>query len=133
MSDKNECSCSRGCGANPVEGLDPVAASERPLSNEQQWFRSRFRIPGMDCPSEEQMIRLRLADVPVRFMVFDIPGRTLVVGHAGDVKQVIERLVPLGYGAALMESQPLSADTVIPPTDAAAEARVLRLLLGSMR
>ena len=130
MCDKNECSCSRGCGANPVEGLDPVAASERPLSNEQQWFRSRFRIPGMDCPSEEQMIRLRLADVPVRFMVFDIPGRTLVVGHAGDVKQVIERLVPLGYGAALMESQPLSADTVIPPTDAAAEARVLRLLLG---
>ena len=130
MSDKNECSCSRGCGANPVEGLDPVAASERPLSNEQQWFRSRFRIPGMDCPSEEQMIRLRLADVPVRFMVFDIAGRTLVVGHAGDVKQVIERLVPLGYGAALMESQPLSADMVIPPTDAAAEARVLRLLLG---
>ena len=130
MSDKNECSCSRGCGANPVEGLDPVAASERPLSNEEQWFRSRFRIPGMDCPSEEQMIRLRLADVPVRFMVFDIAGRTLVVGHAGDVKQVIERLDPLGYGAALMESQPLSADTVIPPTDAAAEARVLRLLLG---
>ena len=130
MSDKNECSCSRGCRANPVEGLDPVAASERPLSNEEQWFRSRFRIPGMDCPSEEQMIRLRLADVPVRFMVFDIAGRTLVVGHAGDVKQVIERLDPLGYGAALMESQPLSADTVIPPTDAAAEARVLWLLLG---
>ncbi|WP_413913973.1 cation transporter [Candidatus Skiveiella danica] len=68
--------------------------------------------------------------MPVRFMVFDIAGRTLVVGHAGDVKRVIERLVPLGYGAALMESQPLSADTVIPPTDAAAEARVLWLLLG---
>lgn len=130
MSDKNECSCSRGCGASPVKGLDPVAASERPLGNEEQWFRSRFRIPGMDCPSEEQMIRLRLADVPVRFMVFDIPGRTLLVSHAGDVKQVIERLVPLGYGAALIESQPLAGDTLIPPTDAAAEARVLWLLLG---
>ena len=130
MSDKNECSCSRGCGATPVNGPDPVASAESPMSDKERWFRSRFRIPGMDCPSEEQMIRLRLADVPTRFMVFDIPGRILVVGHAGDVKQVIERLVPLGYGAALMESQPLSADTVIPPTDAAAEARVLWLLLG---
>lgn len=100
------------------------------MSDEERWFRSRFRIPGMDCPSEEQLIRLRLADVPTRFMVFDIPGRTLDVGHAGDVNQVTERLVTLGFGAALMESQPLSDDTVIPPTDAAAEARVLWLLLG---
>ncbi|MGA8392070.1 MAG: cation transporter, partial [Burkholderiaceae bacterium] len=84
----------------------------------------------MDCPSEEQMIRLRLSDVPTRFLVFDIPGRTLVVGHAGDVRQVIERLVPLGYGAQLQASEPLQDDTVIPVTDDAAEARVLWLLLG---
>ena len=76
------------------------------------------------------MIRLQLADVPTRFMVFDIPGRTLVVGHAGDVRQIIERLVPLGYGAELQASEPLQADSVIPVTDDAAEARVLWLLLG---
>jgi len=76
------------------------------------------------------MIRLRLSDVPTRFLVFDIPGRTLVVGHAGDVRQVIERLVPLGYGAQLQASEPLQDDTVIPVTDDAAEARVLWLLLG---
>jgi cation diffusion facilitator family transporter len=63
-------------------------------------------------------------------MVFDIPGRTLVLGHAGDVKQVVDRLVPLGYGAELLESQPLAAKASIPLTDAAAEARVLWLLLG---
>ncbi len=76
------------------------------------------------------MIRLRLADVPTRFLVFDIPGRTLVVCHAGDVRQVIERLVPLGYGAQLEASEPLQADSVIPVTDDAAEARVLWLLLA---
>ncbi len=76
------------------------------------------------------MIRLRLSDVPTRFLEFDIPGRTLVVAHAGDVRQVIERLVPLGYGAQLQASEPLQADSVIPVTDDAAEARVLWLLLG---
>ena len=76
------------------------------------------------------MIRLQLSDVPTRFLVFDIPGRTLVVGHAGDVGRVIERLVPLGYGAQLQASEPLQDDTVMAVPDDAAEARVLWLLLA---
>ena len=39
--------------------------------------RSVFRIPGMDCPSEEQMIRLRLADAPVAALAFDLAARRL--------------------------------------------------------
>lgn len=76
------------------------------------------------------MIRLRLADLPTRFMDFDIPGRTLVVCHAGDVSQVIERLLPLGFGAELQESRPLEAGDVIPVSDDVTEARVLWMLLG---
>ncbi len=95
------------------------------------WFRSTFRIPGMDCPSEEQMIRLRLADVPIRSMEFDLPGRTLVIDHMNDADQLSERLAPLGYGAELQESRPLQpSDTVLPATDDAAEGSVLRVLLG---
>jgi hypothetical protein len=45
--------------------------------------RSVFHIPGMDCPSEEQMIRLRLADAQVATMAFDLPGRSLVIDHGG--------------------------------------------------
>jgi cation diffusion facilitator family transporter len=84
----------------------------------------------MDCPAEEQMIRLRLGEVPTRFMDFDIPGRTLVVGHACDAQEVLDRLVPLGYGAELQESHPLLASDVPPVPDAVAERKVLWILLG---
>jgi cation diffusion facilitator family transporter len=84
----------------------------------------------MDCPSEEQMIRLRLSDVPSRFMEIDIPGRLLVIGHAGDVQIVLDRLIPLGYGAELQASRPLLDSEVIPVADPVAESKVLWILLG---
>lgn len=84
----------------------------------------------MDCPSEEQVIRLRLSDVPTSFMKFDLPSRSFVVGHAGDVRLLVERLAPLGYGAELQESRPLQASETMPVADDAAEANVLWVLLG---
>lgn len=128
MNDEKSCSCHGTCSTSQV-AVGVIESS--PAGNEEgPWFRSAFRIPGMDCPSEEQMIRLRLSDVPTKFMHFDIPGRTLVVGHAGDVRLLIERLAPLGYAAELQESGPLQGDDSIPIADAASEARVLWILLG---
>ena len=94
--------------------------------------RSVFRIPGMDCPSEEQMIRLRLADAPVAALAFDLAGRRLTVDHDGDPAQILARLVPLGYGAELAESRALAAGEAqaAAPGDDAAEARVLWTLLA---
>jgi hypothetical protein len=128
MSDDKACSCSGGCAS----GRMVVETGARPaIVEEGPWLRSCFRIPGMDCPSEEQLIRLRLSDVPTKFMEFDLPGRSLVVGHACNVELLIERLAPLGYGAELQESRPLGADETSPAVDAAAEAKVLWLLLGT--
>lgn len=76
------------------------------------------------------MIRLRLSDLPIRFLRFDLPGRALEVGHTGDARLVLERLVPLGYGAQWLESVPLREDEVTPVADAGAEAKVLWLLLA---
>ena len=77
------------------------------------------------------MIRLSLAALPVRHLAFDIPARSVVVQHAGDVGAITERLVPLGLGAELRESRPMQeAEPVPSPTDAGQEARVLWLLLG---
>lgn len=94
--------------------------------------RSVFRIPGMDCPSEEQMIRLRLADAPVAALAFDLAGRRLTVDHDGDPAAILARLVPLGYGAELAESRALAAGEAqaAAPADDAAEARVLWILLA---
>ena len=76
------------------------------------------------------MIRLRLSDVPTRSMQFDIPRRTLVVDHSVDVEQVVERLLPLGYGAELQESRPLQASDAPAVAGDAGEAKVLWTLLG---
>ncbi|MBS0542959.1 MAG: cation transporter, partial [Proteobacteria bacterium] len=93
--------------------VNPAQAAERPLS------RSVFRIPGMDCPSEEQMIRLRLADAPVTALDFDLPGRRLTVDHEGEAAAILEPLLPLGFGAELVETRPVQADTTpaAPPAD----------------
>ncbi|MCB1909273.1 MAG: cation transporter [Rhodocyclaceae bacterium] len=94
-------------------------------------YRSVLRVPGMDCPSEEQLIRLRLADAAVSAMVFDLPGRRLVIDHDGDPSEIMRRLEPLGFGAELLRSEPLTADRDPPAKNGdAAEARVLRRLLG---
>ena len=50
--------CGTCGGVAPKPRLQPLAAAEART-------RSVFRIPGMDCPSEEQMIRLRLAEARV--------------------------------------------------------------------
>ena len=86
----------------------------------------------MDCPAEEQMIRLRLAQAPVTALVFDLPGRTLNVDHAGAAETILACLKPLGYGAELLATRPLEggeADTS-PAADEAGEARILQLLLA---
>ncbi len=115
----------------PPVGLAPstVEASTQRLHDLQ---RSVFRIPGMDCPSEEQMIRLRLADAPVVALAFDLGARRLTVDHGGDPAAILARLVPLGYGAELAESCPLDADAagLAAPVDDRAEARVLWTLLA---
>lgn len=62
----------------------------------------------MDCPSEEQMIRMRLAGMtPIQSLEFDIPNRTLVVFHDGRYDLIFERLVSLKFETSLISSVPL--------------------------
>lgn len=46
--------------------------------------KSLFDIPKMDCPSEENLIRMKLDGQPdIAHLHFDIPGRKLMVYHTG--------------------------------------------------
>jgi Co/Zn/Cd efflux system component len=87
----------------------------------------------MDCPSEENLIKMALQDVDgVHSLLFDLPGRKLVAVHRGPVGEVLQRLEPLGLGATLVGSASVSGqeeDEVNPP-DNAGEARLLWLLLS---
>ena len=121
-------------GAAAADGGETAAGAGAAMRLDAAEARTRsvFRIPGMDCPSEEQMIRMRLADAPVAALAFDLAGRRLTVDHDGDPAQILARLVPLGYGAELAESRALAAGEAqaAAPGDDAAEARVLWILLA---
>jgi len=84
---------------------------------EPGWSRTEFRVPQMDCPSEERMIRMALAGVEgVGRVEFDLPARRLVIVHAPSPDEVLARLEPLRLGAWIVGSEP--ADPVT-ETDAA--------------
>lgn len=64
-----------------------------------------YSIPGMDCPSEEQLIRMRLNDLEeVHSLEFDLANRKLSVCHSGNATVVTERLEGLNFGAKLLHS-----------------------------
>lgn len=92
-------------------------------------MRSVFRIPGMDCPVEEQLIRLRLAEAPVSALEFDLAARTLAVSHGGSVQSILDCLQPLGLGAELADSRPLAVEPLV-ATAETDQARVLWIVLG---
>lgn len=71
---------------------------------------SRFAIPGMDCPSEERLVRMALASLAqVRALEFDLVARRLRVVHGEEAGAVLARLATLGMGARLESSGPLPA------------------------
>lgn len=94
---------------------------------------STLGIPKMDCPSEENLIRMKLAPVDnITSLSFDLAQRQLRVGHTGPIDPVVVRLEPLGLGVSLLDSR---KDSSAEENNAGragddSEARTLRLLLA---
>jgi len=95
---------------------------------------STLSISKMDCPSEENMIRMALSDIgSIDSLEFNLTKRQLHVTHSGEVQPIIDKLVPLGLGTSLLESKPSAtarSGPVEDPAGDASEARTLRLLLA---
>jgi cation transport ATPase len=71
--------------------------------------KTTFKISKMDCPSEEQMIRMKLADLTnINSLDFDIPNRLLTVFHTDNHDQIFQRLDNLKFDTSLIDS--ISAD-----------------------
>lgn len=69
--------------------------------------KTTFKISKMDCPSEEQMIRMKLEDLAgISSLDFDIPGRQLTVLHTGPYDPILERLDNLKFDTSLLDSIP---------------------------
>jgi cation transport ATPase len=66
-------------------------------------YRTIFEVPKMDCPAEEQMIRLALEDMEsVRKLGFDLEKHKFTVWHSGDADSIAKRVIELGLGARLL-------------------------------
>ena len=67
--------------------------------------RSTFRIDKMDCPCEENLIRMKLAEITtIEKLEFDLSGRTLDVLHTGAIEPISSELDSLNLGSHLVGS-----------------------------
>lgn len=84
----------------------------------------------MDCPSEEQMIRMKLESVEgIRQLIFDIPNRKLTAFHqAGNHQQIKELLDELKLNTMLIHSGD-TGETIVEEKDAG-EKKILWWVLG---
>jgi Co/Zn/Cd efflux system component len=67
--------------------------------------KSTIYISKMDCPSEENMIRLKLQGLHFMKLDFDIPNRNLYIYHEGDITSIFNAVNDLKLGASLIGSE----------------------------
>ena len=75
--------------------------------------KTTFKISKMDCPSEAQVIRMKLADLTnIRSLKFDIPNRELIVFHTDNHDQIFQLLNSLKFNTILIETVAVNYKTV---------------------
>lgn len=62
-------------------------------------YRSTFDIPKMDCPSEENLIRMKLSEHKITKLDFDLENRKLTVYHVSEIEPIESALAELNLGA----------------------------------
>ncbi|WP_188669493.1 cation transporter, partial [Maribacter cobaltidurans] len=68
--------------------------------------KTTFKVSKMDCPSEEQMIRMKLESNPqIKYLDFDIPKRKLDVYHQGNAQEINVELGALKLGEKLLGTE----------------------------
>lgn len=68
--------------------------------------KSVFKITKMDCPSEENLIRMKLDGIScIANLDFDIPNRKLTVFHKGELEQIEKSVLELNLGGTRISTQ----------------------------
>jgi len=80
-------------------------------------LKSEYHISKMDCPSEENMIRMKLDGLEViKKLEFDIENRKLTVFHSEENPEIGKHLKELNLGAEYKETIPVQQDKFIDNT-----------------
>jgi len=69
-------------------------------------LKTIFIISKMDCPSEENLIRMKLDEISsIKMLDFDIPNRKLVVFHENDLEKIEQAIISLNFGGKILSSK----------------------------
>ncbi len=68
--------------------------------------KSIFKIVKMDCPSEENLIRIKLNHVStIVNLEFDLPNRLLTIFHTGPIHHIENSILELNLGGQKISSE----------------------------
>lgn len=67
-------------------------------------YKTEFNISKMDCPSEENLIRMKLSDYEIAKLEFDLEKRTLFVYHSEDIAPIEKALSGLNLGSKVLST-----------------------------
>ncbi|KPP97185.1 cation transporter [Marinobacter sp. HL-58] len=100
----DQCSCEVSDPKNTPPSQSSVSSAD--------WL-SIYKVPKMDCPSEERMIRMVLGGFDtIQALSFDLSGRTLEVLHNGDADPITRKLATLDLGASLQETRAADSEAL---------------------
>ncbi len=76
--------------------------------------KSTFKVTEIDCPSEEQMIRMKLQSLHnIKKLEFDLQGRVVCVYHEEDVDPITQSLASLQLNSSLLKTEEAPISVVI--------------------
>ncbi|WP_329903441.1 cation transporter [Porphyromonas pogonae] len=91
----------------------------------------KYHIPAMDCPCEEQIIRMKLAELSsVHSLDFDLPARVLTIVFNGSFEPIEEALVSVKMGGTLVSEQDIKYSESNDPHQNVHNKRQLNILIA---
>ena len=82
------------------------------MDNHKKMTVTLFKVKGMDCPSEENIIRMKLAELgdDIASLDFDLRKRTLAVTHSESaVARLADAMESVDMGAKIIETRDADA------------------------
>ncbi|WP_224491520.1 cation transporter [Robertkochia flava] len=91
-------------------------------------LKSTFKISKMDCPSEENLIRIKLGEIDeIAQLKFDLPNRMLTVFHDGNTALIERSVMELNLSGHKINTEETGA---IASKDATDQRKLLWAVLG---
>ncbi|MFC4260276.1 cation transporter [Marinobacter lacisalsi] len=102
--------CNGPCGS---EETATENHTQKPVINTPGAQLSTYKVPKMDCPSEERMIRMALNGFDsIQSLSFDLSNRELEVIHQSSPDPITSKLETLGLGASLQTTEDASPESI---------------------